>query len=223
MEVESHFFDKLNHALNKWPDNVKWSLYQLASYTTYDPEWVARCLGKALNKNLVVDDRLSREDVLVAFERLKTIRENEIKEQHASQQESFAKIKHKIQTYARQKKWQQAYQTCSYYLGNEGGRLSFEELTYLQDECIRLGTKCERSIQELFVVLKAQEKAALNNGAQALADFIDMIDAYEEYFCRDQSGIKQLLLLIDGLSAACQKHQLETELKELKLRVEQKK
>ena len=57
MEVESHFFDKLNHALNKWPDNVKWSVHQLASYTTYEAEWVAQCIGKALNKNLIVDER----------------------------------------------------------------------------------------------------------------------------------------------------------------------
>ncbi|MFK7824382.1 MAG: hypothetical protein AB8G05_09505 [Oligoflexales bacterium] len=221
MEVESHFFDKLAHALNKWPDNVRWSLHQLASYTTYEAEWVAKCIGTALSKNLVVDDKLSREEVVIAFERLKDVSDKKIKEKQESHQESFAKIKIKIQNYARQKMWQQAYQTCAYYLGNAGPSLSYEELTFLQDECIRLGTKSERSVQELFVILKSQEKATIKNGNSGdLADYLDIVDAYQEYFCKDINGKKQLLVMLDEIFPYCKQHGLENELLELKVGIE---
>ena len=222
MEVESHFFDKLAHALDKWPDNVRWSLHQLASYTTYEADWVAKCMSVALNKSFDVDDKLEREEVAAAFERLKDISDQKIKETQESHQESFEKIKLKIQNYARQKKWQQAYQTCAYYLGNAGARLSYEELTFLQDECLRLGTKSERSIQELFVILKSQEKAAIKNGKPGdLADYLDIVDAYHEYFCKENNGKKQLLLMLEELTPQCQQHGLESELSELKESIEQ--
>lgn len=217
MPIESYFFDKLAHAIKRWPDDIKWSLQQLASYTTYDVEEVSEWIGSALGRKITSDEKISKEE---GEQALKILREAHEKEKIDNQELTVKKIEsiqEKLRVYASQQKWTQAYQTVSYFLGNNRSILNFEQETTLINDCLHYGIKCGRSVQELFPRFLDQLKNIQKNESKTnVADLLDMIDAYGGYFIQSENGKKQINELLNCLNSSVTKFSLHEKWKALR-------
>ena len=124
------FIIALEKMLKLWPDNVKWSLVQIAEQTNMKVPYVVEAICDALCKSIEVHDPLSFNDVNKALSALKDQHRIEIEmlrkremEQVQKAVDSFDTLCEKIRVMERSKNWRGAYKTLSYFYGMNEKRL----------------------------------------------------------------------------------------------------
>ena len=217
MEINDYFLDKMDFVIGKWPDQVSWSVQQFASYMTYESDLVAECLSRALSRKVGVDDRIDRDEANQALivlrsgqqlTREKTVKKNE---------ESLEKVRKKTELYSRSGEWSRAYQTLSYFVGQNLGSLGFAEKAELIGECLRLGEKSDRTHQEMYTWLTHFIPAGPVSAQDPLLipELLDLMDAYGPWFCNEENGKKLMIQLEKQISPYAARLDLSAELQRI--------
>ena len=189
------FIIALEKMLKLWPDNVKWSLVQIAEQTNMKVPYVVEAICDALCKNIEVHDPLSFNDVNKALSALKDQHRIEIEmlrkremEQVQKAVDSFDTLCEKIRVMERSKNWRGAYKTLSYFYGMNEKRLPKDIKVQICNDCIRLGMKENINFQELCQWLRKGVTLLIKGSSEGdVEDALDFLDCYGDYFVEKTS------------------------------------
>lgn len=218
MEINDYFLDKMDFVIGKWPDQVSWSVTQFASYMTYESDLVAECLSRALSRKVGVDDRIDRDEASQALIVLRSGKQLTRETVEKKNEESLDRVRKKTDQYCKSGEWGRAYQTLSYYVGQNLSILKFSEKAVLIGECLRLGTKSERTPQEMYTWLNhfIPTGPVSAQDPLMLPELLDLVDAYGAWFCKNENGRKLMLTLLQTVSPYAVSLDLGSELERLK-------
>lgn len=191
-----NFLLELERVLKLWPDNVKWSLVDIAEKTDSKVPHVVECISEVLNKSLDVHEPLTYNEVNKAHMVLMDRKRPELealkqREKLAVQKsiDSFAQTMDKIRIMEITRNWRSAYKTLNYFYGIHNTRLPVEDKVIICNECLRLGIKEQINFQELSQWLKRGIQHLLSSpSTTSIEDALDFLDAYGDYFLSEPRG-----------------------------------
>lgn len=190
------FLLELERVLKLWPDNVKWSLVQIAEKTNSKIPHVVDLITEVLNKSLDVHEPLSYNEVHKAHMILMDRKRPELealkmRERQAIQKsiESYQSTMDKIRIMEMTKNWRSAYKTLNYFYGINHTLLPLDYKVEICNECLRLGIKEQINFQELSQWLKRGIQYLLGKPSpDSIEDALDFLDAYGDYFLTEPRG-----------------------------------
>ena len=196
------FIYKLDEILPNWPLGTKWSLPRISEATSTAMPHVIQYLSEGLEREVDVGGLISQDEARAALESLSYKFKDDIVEREkiaAKKREKalqrYEKTHEKVVQLQLLKDWHGAFRTLSYFTGQYEAYLPPDILVYLCSETVRSGIKAAANIQEIGHWL---EKAVLVSTSlstqEGIADSLDLIDAYGEFFQQEESGKGQRLL-----------------------------
>lgn len=219
------FISKANEVLSASVANDKWSVYKFAEATETSLPHLLQYLNEALDKEVDLSSTLSLCDLNEALENLrknyKVQLEEFQKKKERTQKKSlkaFDILMMKIRKFQVEKNWIHAYKTLCYFTGQHAEDLPKEYATTLYSELIRMGIRAEINIQELSRWLQKGVAIAMSYQSQdGVAEALDFMDAYGEYFLSEKSGKGTLLFgsILSAIEEPAARYELWEEYKEL--------
>ena len=185
-----NFLPELERIIKTWPEHVDWQVSQIAMYTHFSGDEVAKWFSVGLGRQIDEHERVSvadgesvlakMQDVLAKGEQIST---KVFGDEARAAADAFQKIKQKLLPSIAKKEWRSAYKNLSYFMGQHQNNLALEPVLEAYGECLRLGIKAELPKQELFVWLKNGIEICLEEKTRKGAeDALDLIDAYGDPF-----------------------------------------
>lgn len=202
------FIYKANEVLSTWTVHDKWTVHKLAEVTDTSLPHILQYLGEGLGKEIEVTASVSSAELLEAMNLLRRRYKDQIDERErkkaATQRkavQAFDLLMEKLRGIQAEKKWNHAYKTLCYFAGQHGDDLPKEYATTLYSDLIRMGMKAKINIQEISRWLQKGVSTAMSHqNRDGVAEALDFMDAYAEYFLTEDS-IKGPLLLGSILAA----------------------
>jgi len=190
------FLLELERVLKLWPDNVKWSLVEIAERTNTKIPHVVETITEVLNKSLDVHEPLTYNEVnkahMILMDRKRPELEAlKLREKQAIQKavESYQGTMDKIRIMEITKNWRSAYKTLNYFYGINHALLPLDYRVEICNECLRLGIKEQINFQELSQWLKRGIQHLLQKpSTDSIEDALDILDAYGDYFLSEPRG-----------------------------------
>jgi hypothetical protein len=184
------FICELERVMTKWPENVSWTIAQVADYTSTSVPQVVDILSDVLDREIEVHEVVTAAEGARALATLRERMADQLAEREKQQlarrdkaMRSYDVTMEKVRILSGDKSWRNAYKTLSYYVGCHEKDLPDDVLLSLCGECLRLGFKAQANIQELTQWLRKGIAACLKAGTpEATYAAIDFIDAYGESF-----------------------------------------
>lgn len=203
------FMLKLETLIKIWPDNVKWSIIQIAEKTQTPIPHAVEFLTESLNKNLDIHDPMTFNEVKKAYLILQDKTRSELETRQIKERQrvekatkAYEKIMDKIRLLQTTKNWRNAYRTLSYFYGVHKDNLPREVVINICDDCLRLGIKSEINFQELINWMTKGVHTLLDSrNPEVVEDALDFIDAYGDFFLeklqhKGESFISNLLFTL---------------------------
>lgn len=184
------FICELERVLGKWPQDVSWSIAQIADYTNSSVPQVVDILSDTLDRELEVHESLTYTDASNALGILKdrmsvqlAARQRRIEERREKAIRAYDVTMERVRALLLAKNGRNAYKTLSYFVGRYEHDLPEDLLLTLCGECLRLGAKADANLQELSQWLRKGVQACVKLATQeATLDGLDFIDAYRDLF-----------------------------------------
>lgn len=190
------FIFALEKLLKIWPDNVKWTLFQISEQTHMQLPHVVEFITEGLNKSIDVHEPLSYNEVNKAFNNLRDMRRTDIekyRQREAEASQKAVKLFHtameKIRLMQTAKNWRSAYLTLNYFYGLHKERLPDHIMIAISNEAIRSGIKASINFQELSTWLTRGIRTLLKvPSSENIEDALDFLDAYGDHFLNEPTG-----------------------------------
>ena len=213
------FICELERVLEKWPDNVSWTLAQIADYTNTGVPQVVDFLSDTLDRELEVHETLTHDEATKALAILKdrmsaelAARERRMVVRRDKAIRAYDVTMEKVRVLQAAKSWRSAYKTMSYYVGRYEKDIPVDLLPSMCGECLRLGIKSDANLQELSQWLRKGVTACLAAGLpESTEDALDFLDAYGDHFVSDTSsdGSRRLIgNVLESLKVQAEAHDL---------------
>jgi hypothetical protein len=196
------FIYRASDILSSLSAHDKWTVHRLAEVTETSLPRTLQYLTEGLGKEVEITGVVTSQELAEAMALLRRrykeqIEERERRRAMASQKaaRAFDSVMRKILSMQTEKRWSHAYKTLCYFAGQYDGELPQDYSTTLCSELIRMGLKADINIQEISRWL--QKGVSICMGQQSregVAEALDFIDAYGEFFLNDDSGKGPLLL-----------------------------
>ena len=191
------FVLEFDRVIGRWPENTPWTIAQIADYTNSSVSTAVDAISTTLNREFDLQETITategRQVLTILKERMQRqieARDRKIQADRDAAMRSYDLTMESIRVSQMAKEWRSAYKTLSYFVGRYEKNISRDLLVTLCGDCIRLGVKAGYPVQELGQWLrKAIEGAAFSGNADAVEDAIDFLDAYQEIFAKDLTGI----------------------------------
>jgi len=190
------FVREFERLLSEWPADTKRPLTVIADLTGIPIPIVVDYMGDVIDQTLDIHDPIPYKEAEKAFQMIKQRFRADINAEERREQKHrdraglvYESTMEKVRTLQASKNWYSAYRTLAYFAGSHSQYLSLEFVTILCNDCLRLGTKADVNFQELASWLRKGIETSLKCASvDSIADALDFIDAYGEYFLRDKSG-----------------------------------
>lgn len=196
------FIYKVNELLPVWPVDEKWTPHKIAEETDTSLPHVLQYLNEGLGKEIELGTTISNNDIHEAVGLLKKRYRDLIEEREKRKAErqqkairAFDIVMGKVRVMQSYSKWNHAYKTLCYFAGQYESELPREYLTTVCSDIIRMGIKARVNIQEISRWLQKGVSIAMSHqNRDGIAEALDFIDAYGEYFLNEDTGKGALLL-----------------------------
>lgn len=196
------FIFRANDVVSSFPTNEKWSIQELSKLTETSVPNVLQYLNEGLSRDFDVGEPVLCSEVFEAINLLQKRYRAELNEHErlvrAEQEravESYHKVMKKVLSLQVQKMWDQAYKTLCYFSGEFDKTLPPDYKTTICNDIVRLGIRCNASIQDISHWLEKGVSVAMSyKSRDGVAEALDFIDAYGEFFLRENSGKGPLLM-----------------------------
>lgn len=196
------FIFRANDVVSSFPTNEKWSLQQLSELTDTSIPHLLQYLNEGLDKEVDIGTHVSCSEVFEAINLLQKRYRAQIEERERREKmereaaiSAYGRVMRKVASLQAQKIWEQAFKTLCYFVGEYDDKLPAEYLTTLCSDIIRMGIRAKASIQEISRWLEKGVSVAMSHHSQeGVAEALDFIDAYGEFFLNEDSGKGPLLL-----------------------------
>jgi hypothetical protein len=217
------FVNHLGRVLEKWPDQAKWSISMIASYTTSEPEQTQLWVGYALDTELEFESQIDRLQGELVLQRLVEAVANDTLitrivagTSDVAVENKYEDLKGRLLKHTSQKEWARAYRNLSLFLGEFANKLTIESQVEAYGDCLRYGSKAKEQVGELVPWLKKGVHAcAVEKDQESIEGALDFIEAYGDYFI--SNGNRQIVeTLIGNLSDLIPKFELEGHLREVR-------
>lgn len=196
------FIYRASDVLSKWSAHDKWTLHKLAEMTNTSLPHVLQYLNEGLGKEIEITGTLSVTEFQDAVSLLRKRYKEQIDEREKKKAllqekavQGFDLVMMKILAMQREKRWGHAYKSLYYFAGQYEEALPREYATTLCSELIRMGIKADINIQEISRWLQKGVSIAMSyQNREGIAEALDFIDAYGEFFINDDSGKGPLII-----------------------------
>jgi len=196
------FIYKANEVLSTWAVHDKWTVHKLAEATNTSLPHILQYLNEGLGKDVEVTGSVTSSELLEAMNLLRRRYKDQIEDRErkkaAAQRKAigaFDLVMSKTRGIQSEKKWNHAYKTLCYFAGQYGEELPNDYATTLYSDLIRMGIKAKINIQEISRWLQKGVSTAMSHqNREGVAEALDFMDAYAEYFLTEDSSKGPLLL-----------------------------
>ncbi len=219
------FIYKANDVLSTCTVHDKWTVHKLAEATETSLPHILQYLNEGLGKDIEITSSISNSELFEAMTLLKRRYRDQIEERERKKAilqrkavRAFDALMNKTRAFQSEKKWNHAYKTLCYFAGQYEEELPKEYATTLCSDLIRMGIRAQVNIQEITRWLQKGVSIAMSyQSREGVAEAIDFMDAYGEFFLNEDSGKGPLLLgsILAAIEEPAARYELWDEYKDL--------
>jgi hypothetical protein len=189
--------------LVRWPDNMPWTIAQIADFTNSSISTSVDAVSTTLNREFDIHETITpaegRQVLAILKDRLHRqfeARERRIQSHRDAAMRAYELTMERVRVSQMAKDWRTAYKTLTYFVGRYDKNINHDLLVSLCGDCIRIGSRAGFNMQEIGQWFRKAVEAAILSGSQdVLEDALDFVDAYGEIFAADMKGVGGKILL----------------------------
>lgn len=219
------FIYKLNDVMPNWQSGTQWTLKQIADATDTSVPHVLQYISEGLSKDIEVTGLVTQDEALQALDLLSKkmrpqieVREKILAERRRKAVEAYDRMMEKVRVFLAANNKHAAYKTLIYFAGQFEQELPKELLINACSDAVRLGMKAHINIQELGRWLQKGVAVSMSvHTKENIEDALDLIDAYGDYFLKEETGKGAMLLgnILAALEEPAALHELWEQYKAL--------